>query len=114
MADPTNNVALRWHRAAEASSLPPGQGRTVHVSGREFALYNVDGVFYAIDDRCPHRGGPLGAGMLVGERVFCPLHGWDFDLKTGACSSNPDRPVRTFLTRVVDGEVEIGLPANEQ
>src|SRR5437870_10712854 len=49
---------------ADVKSLPPGHGRTVHIKGREFALFNVEGQFYAIDDTCPHRGGPLGAGYL--------------------------------------------------
>jgi len=94
---------------ADAKSLPPGQGRTVHVKGREFAIYNLDGQFYAIDDKCPHRGGPLGAGCLENGQVFCPLHGWEFDLRTGACLSNPERPVKTYPTRVENGEVQISL-----
>lgn len=92
---------------AEASSLPPGHGRTVHVGGREFAVWNLDGQFYCIDDLCPHRGGPLGAGTLEKGEVFCPLHGWGFDVRTGACSNRPDRPVKTYPTRVLDGQVQI-------
>ena len=92
---------------ADVASLPAGQGRTVHVKGREFAVYNLDGEFYAMDDQCPHRGGPLGAGVLEDGRVYCPLHGWAFDLKTGACLSNPERPVRFYPTRVQDGQVQI-------
>ncbi|HVY68969.1 MAG TPA: Rieske (2Fe-2S) protein, partial [Verrucomicrobiae bacterium] len=64
---------------ADVASLPPGAGRTVHVRGKEFALYNVEGTFYAVDDACPHRGAPLGAGCLQNGRIFCPLHGWEFD-----------------------------------
>jgi nitrite reductase (NADH) small subunit len=91
----------------EAASFPPGYGRTVHVAGREFAVYNLDGQFYAIDDQCPHRGGPLGAGLLDKGEVVCPLHGWSFDLKTGACLSGADRAVKTYPVRIVDGEVQI-------
>lgn len=92
---------------ADANSLPPGQGRTVNVRGREIAVYNVDGRFYAMDDACPHRGGPLGAGCLESGHVFCPLHGWEFDVKTGVCVNNPERPVNTYPTRVEDGQVQI-------
>jgi nitrite reductase/ring-hydroxylating ferredoxin subunit len=92
---------------AEAASLPPGQGRTIHVRGREFALWNLDGRFYCIDDQCPHRGGPLGAGRLEQGEVFCPLHGWGFDLRNGACLTRPDRPVRTYSTRIIEGQVQI-------
>ncbi len=94
---------------AEVSSLPPGQCRTVHVKGREFALYNLDGQFYAIDDQCPHRGGPLGAGCFENGHVFCPLHGWEFDVKTGACLTRADKPVRSYPTRLVAGQVEIEI-----
>ena len=94
---------------ADAASLPPGQGRTVHVRGRDFAVYNLDGEFFSIDNECPHRGGPLGAGVLENGEVFCPLHGWAFDLKTGACRSNPERPVKTYPTRVKNGQVQIAI-----
>lgn len=92
---------------AESNSLAPGQGRTVEVQGRRFALWNVDGSFYAIDDDCPHRGAPLGAGVLDKGQVHCPLHGWAFDPKTGACLSNPARPVACHPTRVENGKVWI-------
>ena len=92
---------------ATVESLPPGQGHTVEVKGRRFAVYNLDGQFYAIDDTCPHRGGPLGAGTLEDGRVFCPLHGWSFDLKTGACRSNPEMPVNSYPVRVKNDEVQI-------
>ena len=94
---------------ADVKSLPPGHGRTVHIKGREFALFNVEGQFYAIDDTCPHRGGPLGAGYLERDQVFCPLHGWAFDVKTGACLSNASKPVHSYPTRVVENEVQIDL-----
>jgi 3-phenylpropionate/trans-cinnamate dioxygenase ferredoxin subunit len=104
---PDNSAEPAFVSVADVESLPPGQGRTVHVKGREFAIYNLDGQFYAIDDKCSHRGGPLGAGVLEDGQVFCPMHGWAFDLRTGACHSNPARPVKSYPTRVVDGQVQI-------
>jgi len=96
-------------RAAEVNSLPPGRGRTVHVGGRELALWHLDGQFWCLDDACPHRGASLGAGTLENGAVHCPLHGWGFDPRSGACLNRPDRPVRTHPTRVVDGWVEIDI-----
>jgi nitrite reductase (NADH) small subunit len=97
----------KFVNAAELASLPPGHGRTVHCDGREFSLWNLDGHIYCIDEQCPHRGGPLGAGSLQGTEVVCPMHGWGFDVRTGACTNRPDRPVQTYPTRIVDGQVEI-------
>jgi nitrite reductase/ring-hydroxylating ferredoxin subunit len=92
---------------AEVASLPPGTGRTVHVRGREYSLWNVDGQFYCLDDQCPHRGASLGAGTLDGLEVVCPLHGWAFDVRSGECALRPDRPTRTYATRVNEGQVQI-------
>jgi nitrite reductase/ring-hydroxylating ferredoxin subunit len=92
---------------AEAASIPPGHGRTVHLHGRDFAVWNVDGHFFCIDDECPHRGGPLGAGVLEDAIAYCPLHAWGFDVRTGVCEMRPDRPVKTHPARVVDGWVQI-------
>lgn len=92
---------------ADVSSLPPGRGRTVHVRGREYALWNLNGEFFCIDDECPHRGASVGAGTLEGTEAVCPLHGWAFDVRTGVCALRPDRPTGTYPTRVVDGQVQI-------
>jgi len=92
---------------ADAASLAPGQGRTVQVNGVGFALWNLGGEFFCLDDTCPHRGGPLGAGTLEDGTVFCPLHGWGFDVRTGACLERPDKPVKSYPTRIVNGQVHV-------
>lgn len=94
---------------AEVESLPPGRARTVEVRGRRFALANVEGRFYAVADRCPHRGGPLGAGYLDGCILHCPLHGWGFDVTTGACDIRPDQPVACQPVQVRDGWVWLAV-----
>ncbi|MBL9140077.1 MAG: Rieske 2Fe-2S domain-containing protein [Verrucomicrobiales bacterium] len=99
----------RFHAVADLDSLPLGQGRTVQVGNRRFALWNIEGQFYAIDDDCPHRGGPLGAGILQDGRIHCPLHGWAFDPKTGAGFSNPAKPVNCYPTKVEQGQVWIAF-----
>lgn len=98
---------------AEVASLPPGKGRSVQIQGHVLALWNLNGQFYCIDDVCPHRGESLGAGRLEKGTVYCPMHGWGFDLKTGICAVRPDRPVKTYPTRVVDGQVQVQLPPLE-
>ena len=91
----------------EANQVPSDRGLSVNAGGRELALFNIDGQFYALDGTCPHRGGPLGEGITEDGRVYCPLHGWEFDVKTGACINNPEKPVACFPARVLDGKVEI-------
>lgn len=97
--------------ALDVAALPPGKGETVLLAGKRIAIFNVDGQFYALDDDCPHRGGPLGPGWVAAEKctVACPLHGWEFDLRTGACLTVPARPVRTYPVRVVDGKIEVAV-----
>jgi nitrite reductase/ring-hydroxylating ferredoxin subunit len=99
-----------WHRAAAAASLPPGQCCTVQVAGRELALVNLDGAFFAIDNECPHKGAPLGAGLVENGCLYCPLHGWAFEVETGACRSNPEKPVATYPVKMEAGEVWVAFP----
>ncbi|HEV8481283.1 MAG TPA: nitrite reductase small subunit NirD [Candidatus Eisenbacteria bacterium] len=93
--------------------IPENGGRQFRIDGREVAVFKVDGKLYALDGKCPHRGGPLGFGDVIeGQRVMCPWHAWSFDLQTGACDVAPLESVRTFPVRVEDGQVviEIDLP----
>ena len=72
-------------KVAARQDLNPGEGMEVDVNGRPLALFNIEGEFYAIDQVCPHAGGPLSDGWVDGSNVICPWHGWEFDLKTGEC-----------------------------
>ena len=101
-----------WIRAAKVNDIPEGTAVVFAPEGKTIALFKSGGQFYAIDNTCPHRGGPLGAGVWEDGLVHCPLHGWAFDLKTGACATNPDKPVKCFPTRVQDGQVQIALKQN--
>ena len=71
-------------KVASAADLAPGEAKCVEVAGKKLALFNVEGNFYAIDDTCTHRGGPLSEGEVSGEEVTCPWHGAIYNIKTGA------------------------------
>ena len=71
------------------SEVPANEGRVVEVKGKQIALFNVNGKICAIDNTCVHRGGPLGEGSLEGNIVTCPWHGWQYDVASGACLTNP-------------------------
>jgi nitrite reductase (NADH) small subunit len=66
------------------SDVPPGEGRAVTVAGRRIALFHAESGWFALDNACPHRGGPLADGILSDRCVTCPLHERRFDLATGA------------------------------
>ena len=91
-----------------ATELSEGQGRTVAVGSEAIAVFNLSGRFFAIDDACTHEDAPLGEGEIRGDHVVCPYHDWIFNIKTGACLSEPDRPVGCFSTKVENGFVWIG------
>jgi len=88
-----------------SEELPEGSRKTVRVGEEEIALFRLEGVLYAVDNACPHRGGPLGEGDLQGHVIHCPLHAWPFDLRTGLCPTNPNARVRIFTLREVNGEL---------
>ena len=97
-------------RVADVDDVPVGQGRVVEAQGKDLALFNVDGTFYAIDNACPHRGGPLGEGDLEGRFVSCPWHAWRWDVTTGANANNPAVKVACFPVAVEDGALFVELP----
>ncbi len=95
-------------RVAKVSDIPPGQGRVVVVQGRPVALFNVGGSLYALSNVCLHRGGPIGEGELDGTVVTCPLHGWEYDVRTGSNTINPAARLLTFPVRIEGDDVLVG------
>lgn len=77
-------------KLANVKEIPEGGAIEVFtLDGREIALFKVQGQIYALDNRCPHMGGPLGEGELTGCMITCPWHGWQFDVRNGACENMP-------------------------
>ncbi len=87
-------------KIADKSELQPGEAKVIEVQGKTLALFNVDGRFYALDNTCLHRGGPLGEGELEGPVVTCPWHGWRWDVTSGANTNNPAVKVACFPVKV--------------
>jgi len=97
-------------KAANTDDLKPGSGTLVELEGRRIALFNIDGNYYAIDDTCTHRGGPLSDGFVEGEKVTCPWHGAQYDIKTGAVLRPPaPQGVNKYNVRVQGSAVEIEI-----
>ena len=108
------------HVVATVAEIPPGQRKIVEVGGRSIGIFNVNGAFFALRNRCPHQGGPLCLGPLEGlvqstgpgdysvsrpgEVLRCPWHGWEFDIQTGQSWFDPTRVrVRRYEVSVESG-----------
>ena len=93
---------------AKKDDIEPGQGILVEVEGKEIALFNCDGNYYAIDNECTHVGGPLYEGELEGDTVICPWHGAEFNVKTGEVLGPPAKKgVKTYRVHVEGNSVKI-------
>jgi nitrite reductase (NADH) small subunit len=91
--------------------VPPGEGRAFCLGGSSIAVFRQrDGAIYAVQNECPHQGGPLAEGMAGGGSVICPLHSRKFDLRTGACAQDPAHTLRTYPVRVEDGRLIVSVP----
>ncbi|GLY54538.1 bifunctional 3-phenylpropionate/cinnamic acid dioxygenase ferredoxin subunit [Lentzea sp. NBRC 102530] len=101
-------------RACALVDLPPGEAVRIVGPHAPIALFNVDGVLYAIDDTCTHQDASLSEGWLEGCFVECPLHAASFDLRTGAPTCLPaKRPVKTYAVLVEDGVVCVDVEVNK-
>ncbi len=95
-------------KAARTTEIEPGQARLVEVNGKQIALFNIDGQFFAIDNTCTHRGGPLAEGEVSGHVVTCPWHHGKFDVQTGeVVGAPPQRAVTRYGVRVIGTDIEV-------
>ncbi len=93
---------------AKTGDIPTGEVKVFSANGKELAVCNVDGTFYAIDDVCTHDGGPLGEGYLEDAQIECPRHGARFDVKTGKAITLPAvMPVNAYPVRVEGDDVQV-------
>ncbi|HJR77819.1 MAG TPA: Rieske (2Fe-2S) protein [Nitrospiraceae bacterium] len=100
----------RFITVAKIDDIPPGTCRTVDVQGVFVALCNVKGTVYALDNTCPHAGGPIGEGTMVDDVVTCPWHGWQFNVRTGERPENPDFKLIRCEVQIVGKEIQIAVP----
>jgi nitrite reductase/ring-hydroxylating ferredoxin subunit len=96
-------------RVGVVADVPPGTGAVVAAEAMTLAVFNVDGSYHAVDNACPHRGGPLGEGDLDGRVVACPWHGWAWDVTSGANVNNPGLRIGCYPVTVCDGVLFVRL-----
>lgn len=101
---------MAFTKAASKKDVPDGRGKKVSVNGKEIALFNVDGEFFAIDAKCTHAGAPLANGAVRDLCVDCPRHHSLFDLRTGAVKQGPaTKPVTAYKARVDKEDVLVDV-----
>ena len=93
----------------KCADLEIGKSAIIEVGGKEIALFNYKGNFYAIDNTCPHRGAPLGEGRIEEGILICPNHEWRFELKSGWCPQNPELSTEVYPIKVHDEKIYIRL-----
>ncbi len=93
-------------KLAPESDLPPtDEVKEFPCGAKTICVANVNGAYSALDNVCPHRGGPLGQGMIEGGKVVCPWHGWAWDPKTGQAVQDPRTKVAVYPLKIENGDV---------
>ena len=99
-----------WVCIGRLDDIPPLGARVVKAGELAIAVFRAaDDNVFALEDRCPHKGGPLSQGIVHGGRVTCPLHDWSIDLAVGEAVAPDTGCVRSFPVRVSAGSIEIDL-----
>lgn len=97
-----------WIEIGRIEQIPLRGARCVNTPAGKIAVFRTaENHVYAIENRCPHKGGPLSEGIVHGGSVTCPLHNWVFDLATGKALGADEGEVRTYPIEVVDGRIFI-------
>ena len=104
---------LTWHKVLDIEELPEGRVKTVTAGVRSIAMTHVQGQYGALDNKCPHQGGPLGEGSIENCYLRCPWHGWDFDPLTGKPPGDYEDGVRTYPVEVRNDGVYIALEEDQ-
>lgn len=108
-----SQLADRFVCIGKEEDVPPGRSKAVKVKGKTIALFNVSGTFFAINNICPHKGGPLAKGKLKGYVVGCPWHDLQFDVRTGFGTDGGGYCVASYEVRVQDGEIFVSSKCRE-
>jgi nitrite reductase (NADH) small subunit len=97
-----------WIDIGDLTAVPARGARCVNTPNGKIAIFRTaDNQVFAMDNRCPHKGGPLSEGIVHGASVTCPLHNWVFDLSTGVAQGADEGQVRTYPVQVVEGRILI-------
>lgn len=101
---------MAYIKLTTQSELPAnGEAKEFEVGGKTICVANVNGTITAIENVCLHMGGPLGQGFVDGGKIVCPWHGWEYDLKTGELSDDPQSKLSVYPIKVENGDVLVEM-----
>jgi nitrite reductase (NADH) small subunit len=103
---------MNWIRVTQPGNIPAREGRAVQLGERSVAVFNLGERFVALDNRCPHGGGPLADGIVGGATVTCPLHNWQFCLESGSVTKPCETGaagVQTYPVKIEDNILLLGF-----
>ncbi len=100
---------MKYVKVMSEEDLPIGKSAIISAGEDEIALFNYKGKYYAVANKCPHRGAPLGEGRIEEGIVICPNHEWRFKLENGANMQNPELFIPTYPVKVRNDNIYIGL-----
>ena len=100
---------MKYVKVMPEEDLPIGKSAIISAGEDEIALFNYKGKYYAVANKCPHRGAPLGEGRIEEGIVICPNHEWRFKLENGANMQNPELFIPTYPVKVKNDNIYIGL-----
>jgi nitrite reductase/ring-hydroxylating ferredoxin subunit len=101
------DAAPSFVRIARARDVAPGRSRGYRVGRYEIAVFNIDGELHALENSCPHQGGPLADGWLEGPYITCPWHGWCFDVRSGKMTLGEFARVPRFELRILGEDLYV-------
>ena len=100
---------IKWYRVADTNVIPPKEGRRVQFGDFEIALFNLKDEYRAVDNRCPHKAGPLADGIVAGRAVFCPLHNWKINLENGCALSGGTGKVKAYPVKIFENKIYVAF-----
>src|SRR5688572_10717566 len=109
-----SNKEIHWVYVADKNLIPKNEGRKVIWGDRQIAIFNLGTEYLAVDNRCPHKQGPLADGITSGAAVYCPLHNLKIDLRSGCAVAGGDGNVKTYPVRLEDEKIYLGFQTKEK
>lgn len=102
---------MNFVETCSLQDIAPGKARPARIGTTDIVMFNVDGAIHALENSCLHAGAALSGGRLCGKVVACPVHGWRYDVTTGALLVAPEKCLKSFPVRIDDGKIFVQVEA---